>query len=67
MPRGGGTSLAGGATATDGCVVLSTARMADPVEIDAGNEVAVAAGVSTPTWTGRPRRHGLMYAADPQR
>ena len=43
VPRGGGTSLAGGASATDGCVVLSTARMTGDVEIDAANEVAVAA------------------------
>ena len=30
VPRGGGTSLAGGATATDGCVVVSTTGLADP-------------------------------------
>jgi len=66
VPRGGGTSLAGGATATDGCVVLSTARMADPVEVDAGNEIAVAqAGVLNADLDRAAEAHGLMYAPDP--
>ena len=52
VPRGGGTSLAGGATATDGCLVLSTARMTSIRELDPANEIAVAeAGVfNAATW-----------------
>jgi glycolate oxidase len=66
VPRGGGTSLAGGATATDGCVVLSTARMTGPIEVDAANEFAVAeAGVLNADLDRAAAEHGLMYAPDP--
>jgi glycolate oxidase len=66
VPRGGGTSLAGGASATDGCVVLSTARMTGDVEVDAANEVAVAAaGVLNADLDRAAARHGLMYPPDP--
>src|ERR1700689_1324168 len=34
VPRGGGTGLAGGAAAVDGCVILSLARMNSIVELD---------------------------------
>ncbi|HSZ47293.1 MAG TPA: FAD-linked oxidase C-terminal domain-containing protein [Streptosporangiaceae bacterium] len=66
VPRGGGTSLAGGATATDGCVVLSTARMTTIREVDPANEVAVAeAGVINADLDRAAAEHGLMYAPDP--
>ena len=66
VPRGGGTSLAGGATATDGCVVLSTARMTAITEVDPGNEIAVAeAGVLNADLDRAAAPHGLMYAPDP--
>jgi glycolate oxidase len=66
VPRGGGTSLAGGATATDGCVVVSTARMTSILEVDAGNEMAVAeAGVLNADLDRAAAAHGLMYAPDP--
>ena len=66
VPRGGGTGLAGGATATDDCVVLSTARMTRIVEIDAANEIAVAeAGVLNADLDRAAAAHGLMYAPDP--
>jgi glycolate oxidase len=66
VPRGGGTSLAGGAAATDGCVVLSTARMTAIVEVDPANELAVAeAGVLTAELDRAAAGHGLMYAPDP--
>jgi len=66
VPRGGGTSLAGGATATDGCLVLSTARMTSILEVDAVNEVAVAeAGVFNADLDRAAAGHGLMYAPDP--
>ena len=66
VPRGGGTSLAGGATATDGCLVLSTARMTSVLEVDAANELAVAeAGVLNADLDRAAAEHGLMYAPDP--
>jgi glycolate oxidase len=66
VPRGGGTSLAGGATATDGCLVLSTARMNSVRELDAANEIAVAdAGVFNADLDRAAAEHGLMYAPDP--
>ena len=66
VPRGAGTSLAGGATATDGCLVLSTARMTTIRELDPVNEVAVAeAGVLTADLDRAAARDGLMYAPDP--
>lgn len=66
VPRGGGTGLAGGATATDGCVVLSTARMSAICEIDQDNEIAVAqAGVLNADLDRAAAVHGLMYAPDP--
>src|SRR5258707_14966638 len=40
VPRGGGTSLAGGAAAVDGCVILSLARMNAILELDPANEMA---------------------------
>jgi glycolate oxidase len=66
VPRGGGTSLAGGATATDGCVVLSTARMTAITELDPANEIAVAeAGVLNADLDRAAAEHGLMYPPDP--
>jgi glycolate dehydrogenase FAD-linked subunit len=66
VPRGAGTSLAGGATATDGCLVLSTARMTAIQELDSANEIAVAeAGVLTADVDRAAAGHGLMYAPDP--
>src|SRR5580693_10181698 len=66
VPRGGGTSLAGGATATDGCLVLSTAGMTSIRELDPANEIAVAeAGVFNADLDRAAAEHGLMYAPDP--
>jgi glycolate oxidase len=66
VPRGGGTSLAGGATAVDGCLVLCTTRMTAIREIDPANEIAVAeAGVLNADLDRAAAEHGLMYAPDP--
>jgi glycolate dehydrogenase FAD-linked subunit len=66
VPRGGGTSLAGGATATDGCLVLSTARMTSIRELDPANEIAVAeAGVFNADLDRAATAHRLMFAPDP--
>jgi glycolate oxidase len=66
VPRGGGTSLAGGATAIDDCVVLSVAGMTAISELDPANEIAVAdAGVLNADLDRAAAQHGLMYAPDP--
>jgi glycolate oxidase len=66
VPRGGGTGIAGGATAVDGCVMLSLARMKEITELDPLNEVAVAeAGVLNADLDRAAAAHGLMYAPDP--
>lgn len=66
VPRGGGTSLAGGATAVDGCVVLSLARMTAILEMDPADEMAVAeAGVLNADLDRAAAAHGLMYPPDP--
>src|SRR5580658_2828581 len=61
-----GTGLAGGAAAVDGCVILSLARMNSIVELDPGNELAVAeAGVINADLDRAAAAHGLMYPPDP--
>jgi len=66
VPRGGGTSLAGGATAVDGCVILSLARMNAIRELDPADELAVAeAGVINADLDRAAAAHGLMYPPDP--
>jgi glycolate oxidase len=66
VPRGGGTGLAGGAAAVDGCVILSLARMNAIRELDPADELAVAeAGVLNAELDRAAAAHGLMYAPDP--
>jgi len=66
VPRGAGTGLAGGATAVDGCVVLSLARMTAIRELVPQDEIAVVEpGVITADLDRAAREHGLMYAPDP--
>ena len=67
VPRGAGTGLAGGATATDGCVVLSLTNMAKIRELSPEDEIAVVEpGVITADLDRAAREHGLMYAPDPK-
>ncbi|MET8145999.1 FAD-linked oxidase C-terminal domain-containing protein [Sphaerisporangium sp. NPDC005288] len=66
VPRGAGTGLAGGATAVEGCVMLSLARMTAIRELSPADEVAVVEpGVITADLDRAARAHGLMYAPDP--
>ncbi|TDD77885.1 FAD-binding protein [Actinomadura rubrisoli] len=66
VPRGGGSGLAGGATAVDGCLVLSLARMTAIREIAPRDHLAVVEpGVITADLDRAAREHGLMYAPDP--
>ncbi|NUP01285.1 MAG: FAD-binding protein [Nonomuraea sp.] len=66
VPRGAGTGLAGGATAGDGALVLSLARMTAVRELSPADEIAVVEpGVITADLDRAAREHGLMYAPDP--
>ncbi|MFE4417235.1 FAD-binding oxidoreductase [Streptomyces sp. NPDC056817] len=66
VPRGSGTGLAGGATAVDGCLVLSLARMTAIREVSAEDRLAVVeAGVITADVDRAAAKAGLMYAPDP--
>jgi glycolate oxidase len=66
VPRGGGTGLAGGAAAIDGCVMLSLTRMNAILELSPQDELAVVeAGVLNADLDRAAAAHGLMYAPDP--
>lgn len=66
VPRGAGTGLSGGASATDGCIVVSLLRMNRIIEVDAANGVAVVQpGVINADISRAAEQHGLMYAPDP--
>ena len=66
VPRGAGTGLSGGANAVDGCVVLSTERMREIVEINAAERLAVVQpGVVNDDLRTAVAEHGMWYPPDP--
>ncbi len=66
VPRGAGTGLSGGANAVDGCVVLSTERMREIVEIDPAERLAVVQpGVVNDDLRAAVAKEGLWYPPDP--
>jgi glycolate oxidase len=66
VPRGGGTGLWGGATATKGCIVVSTERMTAGPEIHRDDLYAVVGpGVITGRFRREVERRGLFYPIDP--
>jgi len=66
VTRGGGSGLAGGANAVDGCVVLSTAAMDRIVSIDEAARLAVVEpGVINAELARAVAERGLYYAPDP--
>jgi glycolate oxidase len=66
VPRGAGTGLSGAATATDGELVLSTARLNRILELSPEDEIAVVQpGVITADLDRAAAEHGLCYAPDP--
>ena len=66
VARGAGSGLSGGATAIDGCVVLSLAKMNAIVEFNAGDQLAVVEpGVINVDLQTAAAEHGLMFAPDP--
>lgn len=66
VPRGSGTSLAGGALPTADSVVLGVARMNDVLEADYDNRVIrVQTGRTNLSVTGAIEDDGFFYAPDP--
>ncbi|MFW8594118.1 FAD-linked oxidase C-terminal domain-containing protein [Cribrihabitans neustonicus] len=66
VPRGAGTSLAGGALPTADCVLLGVARMNEVLETDYPNRVIrVQAGRTNLSVTGAVAEEGFFYAPDP--
>ncbi|MCC6006069.1 MAG: FAD-binding protein [Rhodobacteraceae bacterium] len=66
VPRGSGTSLAGGALPVADGVVLSVARLNQVLEIDLPNRlVRVQSGVTNLSVTGAVEGEGFFYAPDP--
>ena len=66
VPRGSGTSLAGGALPTADCVILGVARMNDVLETDYENRfIRVQSGRTNLSVTGAVEADGFFYAPDP--
>ena len=66
VPRGSGTSLAGGALPTADSVVLGVARMSDVLETDYDNRfIRVQTGRTNLSVTGAIEDDGFFYAPDP--
>ncbi|MFO0878555.1 MAG: FAD-linked oxidase C-terminal domain-containing protein [Gemmataceae bacterium] len=66
IPRGAGTSLAGGCLPVDGGVVISLARMKRILEVDYRNRYAVVEPGVVNLWlTNHLKGHGWHFAPDP--
>ena len=66
VPRGAGTSLAGGTLPTADCVILGVARMNDVIETDYANRIIrVQTGRTNLSVTGAVEENGFFYAPDP--
>ena len=66
VPRGAGTSLAGGALPTADCVILGVARMAEVLESNYPDRyVHVQTGRTNLSVTGAVEADGFFYAPDP--
>lgn len=66
LARGAGSSLVGGATATDGCLVVCLERMNRIRELDAADRLAIVEpGVINVAVSAAAREHGLFYPPDP--
>jgi len=66
VPRGSGTSLAGGALPTEDSVVLGVSRLSDVLETDYENRIIrVQSGRTNLSVTGAVEEDGFFYAPDP--
>lgn len=66
VPRGSGTSLAGGALPTADCVILGVSRLNEVLETDYDNRfIRVQSGRTNLSVTGAVEADGFFYAPDP--
>ncbi len=66
VPRGSGTSLAGGALPTEDCVILGVARMNAVLETNYDDRyIRVQSGRTNLSVTGAVEEHDFFYAPDP--
>ncbi|HEY0212488.1 MAG TPA: FAD-linked oxidase C-terminal domain-containing protein [Paenirhodobacter sp.] len=66
VPRGAGTSLAGGALPTADSVIISTLRLRGYLQIDTDNRfIRVQTGVTNLSVSAELDPHGFFYAPDP--
>jgi len=66
VPRGSGTSLAGGALPTADCVILGVAKMNDVIETNYDDRyIRVQSGRTNLSVTGAVETNGFFYAPDP--
>ncbi|MEM8851423.1 MAG: FAD-linked oxidase C-terminal domain-containing protein [Pseudomonadota bacterium] len=66
VPRGSGTSLAGGALPTADSVILGVARLNDVLEVDYDDRIIrVQTGRTNLSVTGHVEHDGFFYAPDP--
>jgi glycolate oxidase len=66
VPRGAGTSLAGGSLPTADSVILGVARMNQVLEVDYPNRfIRVQTGITNLSVTGAVQGEGFFYAPDP--
>ncbi|MBM2577430.1 FAD-binding protein [Jannaschia sp. Os4] len=66
VPRGSGTSLAGGALPTADSVIIGTARLTDVLEVDYDDRlIRVQTGRTNLSVTGEVEADGFFYAPDP--
>ena len=66
VPRGSGTSLAGGALPTADCVILGVARMNEVLDTNyADRTIKVQTGRTNLSVTGAVEEDGFFYAPDP--
>ena len=66
VPRGAGTSLAGGALPTEDSIILGVARLRDVVEVNYPDRyIRVQTGMTNLAVTGEVEDDGFFYAPDP--
>ncbi len=66
VPRGAGTSLAGGALPTADCVILGVARLTSVIEVNLADRfIHVETGRTNLSVTGAVEAEGFFYAPDP--
>ncbi|MBB2963228.1 FAD-linked oxidase C-terminal domain-containing protein [Methylobacterium sp. R2-1] len=66
VPRGAGTSLAGGAIAQEDAIILGVGKMTRILDLDFANRIArVEAGITNLAISGAVAHEGFFYAPDP--